>query len=64
MLVVSLIARLRKRGVSVAAREVFAAPTVAGLISKMSLSSVRDSVDVVLPIRTQGSRPPRRTPKR
>jgi surfactin synthase thioesterase subunit len=44
--------------VSVAAREVFAAPTVAGLISKMSLSSVRDSVDVVLPIRTQGSRPP------
>jgi thioesterase domain-containing protein/aryl carrier-like protein len=58
LLVVSLIARLRKRGASVSAREVFAAPTVAGLISQMSLSSVRDSVDIVLPIRTQGSRSP------
>jgi pimeloyl-ACP methyl ester carboxylesterase/aryl carrier-like protein len=58
LLVVTLIARLRKRGVTLAAREVFAAPTVAGLISQMSLSSVRDSLDIVLPIRPQGSRPP------
>jgi thioesterase domain-containing protein/aryl carrier-like protein len=58
LMVVTLIARLRKRGVTLSAREVFAAPTVAGLISRMSLSSVRDSLDVILPIRPQGDRPP------
>jgi thioesterase domain-containing protein len=57
-MVVTLIARLRARGVSVSARNVFSAPTVAGLIAQMSLSSLRDSLSVLLPIRTQGSRPP------
>ncbi|MGW2052070.1 AMP-binding protein, partial [Streptomyces sp. NPDC001858] len=58
LLVITLIARLRKRGVSLSARAVFAAPTVLGLISQMSLASVRDSVNIVLPIRTEGSRSP------
>jgi thioesterase domain-containing protein/aryl carrier-like protein len=58
LMVVTLIARLKARGVSVAARDVFSAPTVAGLISRMSLSSLRDSLSVVLPIRAKGSRPP------
>ncbi|MFI6468591.1 alpha/beta fold hydrolase, partial [Streptomyces sp. NPDC050538] len=58
LLVITLIARLRKRGVSLSARAVFAAPTVTGLISQMSLASVRDSVNIVLPIRAEGSRPP------
>ncbi|MBT2400070.1 non-ribosomal peptide synthetase, partial [Streptomyces sp. ISL-100] len=58
LLAVRLVERLRARGVSIAVRDLFAAPTAAELMKRMSLSSVRDSLDVLLPIRTQGSEPP------
>ncbi|MER6996983.1 amino acid adenylation domain-containing protein [Streptomyces sp. NPDC000410] len=55
---VQLVERLRARGVTIAVRDVFAAPTVTGLMKRMSLSSVQDSLDVLLPIREDGTRPP------
>ncbi|MCH0561180.1 non-ribosomal peptide synthetase, partial [Streptomyces sp. MUM 16J] len=58
LMAVQLVEKLRDRGVSVAVRDVFAAPTVAELMKRMSLSSVRDALDELLPIRTQGSKPP------
>ena len=58
LMVVTLIARLKARGVSVSARDVFSAPTVAGLIEQMSFSSLRNSLSMLLPIRPHGSRPP------
>ncbi|ODA69583.1 non-ribosomal peptide synthetase [Streptomyces sp. AVP053U2] len=58
LMAVQLVEKLRERGVSVAVRHVFAAPTVAELMKRMSLSSVRDALDELLPIRTRGSRPP------
>ncbi|MEV7116694.1 non-ribosomal peptide synthetase [Streptomyces anulatus] len=58
LLAVRLVERLRERGVSIAVRDLFTAPTVAKLLKRMSLSSVRDALDVLLPIREQGDRPP------
>ncbi|GAB7187025.1 peptide synthase [Kitasatospora sp. Ki12] len=58
LLALSLVERLRARGVSVSVRSVLAAPTVRGLMERMSLSSVDDALGVVLPIRTTGDRPP------
>ncbi|WP_220213696.1 amino acid adenylation domain-containing protein, partial [Streptomyces shenzhenensis] len=58
LLVVTLVERLRARGVSVSVRDVVANPTVTGLMNTLSLSSVRDSLGVLLPIRTDGDRPP------
>ncbi|SCF56780.1 amino acid adenylation domain-containing protein, partial [Streptomyces sp. Ncost-T10-10d] len=58
LLAVRLVEGLRERGVAIAVRDLFAAPTVAGLMKRMSLSSVRDALDVLLPIREQGDRPP------
>ncbi|MFH9044693.1 amino acid adenylation domain-containing protein [Streptomyces mutabilis] len=58
LLAVRLVERLRERGVSIAVRDVFSAPTVGELVKGMSLSSVRDALDELLPIRTEGSRPP------
>jgi thioesterase domain-containing protein/aryl carrier-like protein len=58
VLAVMLVARLQERGVSITVRAIFAAPTVAGLMSQLSLSSVHDSLGMVLPIRAKGSRPP------
>jgi thioesterase domain-containing protein/aryl carrier-like protein len=58
LLAVRLIARLQRKGVSISARDLFAAPTVEGLIRQMSLASVRDSLGMLLPIRPQGTRPP------
>jgi thioesterase domain-containing protein len=58
LLAVTLVARLQERGVTTNVRNVFAAPTVAGLINQMSLSSFSDSLEVLLPIRTDGDRPP------
>ncbi|MCW7941728.1 hypothetical protein AAW14_05165, partial [Streptomyces hygroscopicus] len=58
LLAVRLVERLRERGVAITVRDLFAAPTVAELMKRMNLSSVRDALDVLLPIRAQGERPP------
>jgi thioesterase domain-containing protein len=50
--------RLKERGVSLAVRDIFAAPTASGLMEGMSLSSLRNVLDVLLPIREQGEAPP------
>nr|WP_218578920.1 non-ribosomal peptide synthetase [Phytohabitans houttuyneae] len=57
LLAVTLVVRLQERGVSLSVRNIFASPTVSGLIAQMSLSSVHESMGVVLPIRAQGSQP-------
>jgi len=57
LLAVRLVERLRARGVSIAVRDLFAAPTVRGVMGRMSLSSVQDSLDVLLPIRAKGGGP-------
>ncbi|WNM31447.1 amino acid adenylation domain-containing protein [Streptomyces sp. Li-HN-5-11] len=58
LLAVRLVERLRERGVTIAVRDLFVAPTVTALMQRMNLSSVRDALDVLLPIREQGERPP------
>ncbi|MGD0561378.1 MAG: alpha/beta fold hydrolase, partial [Streptosporangiaceae bacterium] len=58
LLAVRLVERLRTRGVSVSLRDLIAAQTVRGLLNLMSLSSLQGSLDVLLPIRTDGDRPP------
>ncbi len=58
LLAVAVVSLLRKRGISVSVRDVITAPTVRGLLDRMSLSSVRDALDVLLPIRAKGDRPP------
>ncbi len=58
LLAVRLVSALAARGVTIALRSLLAAPTVSGLMQQMTLSSVRDALDVLLPIRTQGTRPP------
>jgi thioesterase domain-containing protein len=58
LLAVQAVARLKERGLSFYVRDVFAAPTVSGLMARMSLSSLRDVLDVLLPIREQGDEPP------
>jgi Phosphopantetheine attachment site len=57
LLAVTLVTKLQERGVSVSVRDVFASPTPADLINQLTLSSLSDSLDRLLPIRTQGSRP-------
>jgi thioesterase domain-containing protein len=58
MLAVRLVDRLRQKGFTTSVRNLFATPTPAGLISRMSLSAVSGGLGTVLPIRTEGSRPP------
>jgi amino acid adenylation domain-containing protein len=58
LLVVALVERLRERGIQIAVRAFLEAPTVAGVIARLTLSSVRDALDVLLPIRTGGGEPP------
>jgi thioesterase domain-containing protein/aryl carrier-like protein len=58
LLAVRLIAQLQTRGVAVPLRSLLLAPTVSGLMDRMNLSSLRDALEVLLPIRTEGSRPP------
>nr|WP_276209300.1 non-ribosomal peptide synthetase [Streptomyces harenosi] len=58
LLVVRLVEALRERGVSIAVRDLFAASSVSELLKRMSLASIRDALDVLLPIREQGSEPP------
>ncbi|MFJ9743145.1 amino acid adenylation domain-containing protein, partial [Streptomyces sp. NPDC101166] len=58
LLAVRLVEALRERGVSIAVRDLFAAPSVTELMKGMSLSSIRDALGVLLPIREQGEQPP------
>jgi amino acid adenylation domain-containing protein len=58
LLAVTLVGRLRERGISVSVRDLITAPTVHGLMDRMSLSSVHAALDVLLPIRTKGTKPP------
>ncbi|ELS50235.1 non-ribosomal peptide synthetase [Streptomyces viridochromogenes] len=58
LLAVKLVARLRERGVSVTVGTLLAAPTVAELLNRMNLSSVADSLDVILPMKTDGTHAP------
>jgi enterobactin synthetase component F len=56
---IRLLARIRDvLGVELPLRVMFENPTVSGLIDRMSMSSIDDVRDVILPIRTEGSRPP------
>ena len=58
LLAVALVEKARGRGVFISVRDVVSAPTVEGLLARMGLSSVQDSLDVLLPIRTEGDGPP------
>jgi amino acid adenylation domain-containing protein len=58
LLAVRAVARLKERGISFAVRDIFAAPTVGSLIGRTSMSSLRDVLGVLLPIRKQGEAPP------
>jgi thioesterase domain-containing protein/aryl carrier-like protein len=58
LLAVQLMGRLHALGAEVPVRALFAVPTVAGLISQLSLSSMRAALGVLLTIRAEGSRPP------
>ena len=57
-LAVSLVEQLRARGMQVALKNLFEAPTVGGLIGRLNSSSVQDALGVLFPIRTRGSKPP------
>jgi thioesterase domain-containing protein len=58
LLAVRAVARLKERGISFAVRDIFAAPTVSSLIGRTSMTSLRDVLGVLLPIRKQGEAPP------
>ncbi|MGH3403387.1 MAG: non-ribosomal peptide synthetase [Streptosporangiaceae bacterium] len=58
MLAVQAVKRLAECGVSLTVASIFAAPTVRGLVEGMSLSSLRNVLGVLLPIREQGEAPP------
>ncbi|MFJ9154764.1 amino acid adenylation domain-containing protein [Streptomyces sp. NPDC102270] len=58
LLAVSLAEELRSRGLSVTVRGLITNPTVAGLLSRLSLSSVKDALGGMLSIRSSGSKSP------
>jgi thioesterase domain-containing protein len=58
LLAVRAVARLKERGISFAVRDIFAAPTVSSLVGRTSMSSLRDVLGILLPIRKQGEAPP------
>ncbi|MFF7638507.1 thioesterase domain-containing protein, partial [Kitasatospora sp. NPDC008050] len=58
LLAVTLVERLRARGVPVDIRALFSSPTVAGLAQQVQQGTERDDLDVLLPFRTTGDRPP------
>ncbi|MGI5182532.1 amino acid adenylation domain-containing protein [Dactylosporangium sp. CA-152071] len=57
LLAVRAVARLKDRGLSFAVRDIFAAPTVKGLLGRAGLSSLRDVLGVLMPIREDGDQP-------
>ena len=58
LLAMSLVNLLQARGVHLEVRSLFETPTPAGLLNRMSFSSVQDALEVLLPIRAHGSRQP------
>ncbi|MFE7598445.1 amino acid adenylation domain-containing protein [Streptomyces sp. NPDC057494] len=58
LLAVSLVEELRSRGLSVTVRDLMTNPTAAGLLSRLSLSSVKDALGGMLSIRSSGSKSP------
>ncbi|MFI1997039.1 alpha/beta fold hydrolase, partial [Actinoplanes sp. NPDC020271] len=59
LLAVTLVTRLAEKGVSTSVREVFATPTVSGIVSRLSFGSLGDSLlGPLLPIRTDGGQEP------
>jgi amino acid adenylation domain-containing protein len=58
LLAVSLMERLRTRGMSVSMRDIIAHPTPASLMGTLDLSSVQEALAGVLPIRPGGSAAP------
>ncbi|MEU1588447.1 amino acid adenylation domain-containing protein [Micromonospora sp. NPDC005710] len=58
LLAVRWVESARQRGLSFAVRDLFVAPTVAQLIERIDLASMANGLDVLLPIRTKGDRPP------
>jgi thioesterase domain-containing protein len=58
LLAVTLVTKLQEKGVSISVREVFATPTVAGIVSKLGLSALGDSLGPLLPIRGDGDQAP------
>ena len=57
LMAVKLVKLLRTRGVSISVRDLMAAQTVRGVLDRLSLSSVQDSLSVLLPIRVTGDGP-------
>lgn len=58
LLAFSLVERLRERGMQVTLKKLFEVPTVAGLMNRLDSTSIRDALEVLLPIRARGSKPP------
>jgi thioesterase domain-containing protein len=58
LLAISLVERLRVRGIPISVRVLFDAPTVGGLMRRIDLATARGSFDLVLPIRSEGDQPP------
>jgi amino acid adenylation domain-containing protein len=58
LLALSLVQRLRVRGVPISVRTLFEAPTVAGLMSRVDPMSAEGSLGILLPLRAGGIRPP------
>ncbi|MFE5596777.1 amino acid adenylation domain-containing protein [Streptomyces sp. NPDC056549] len=58
LLAVSLVEELRSRGLSLTVRDLMTNPTAAGLLSRLSLSSVKDALGGMLSIRSSGSKSP------
>jgi thioesterase domain-containing protein/aryl carrier-like protein len=57
LLAMQLVKQLRARGVRISLRDLIGAPTVRGIMDQLSLSSVLDSLSVLLPIRATGDGP-------
>jgi len=54
----SLVGQLSELGVQITVQDLYRAPTVAELINRLDLSSIRDALGVLFPIRAHGSKPP------
>lgn len=59
LLAVQLMSRIREAlGVKLSIGNLFEAPTVAGLAERLEMGSSQSALDVLLPLRTSGDRPP------